>query len=154
MNSLRPKIPVPAKTQADAVAASLEMSRRAMTTVADELRIRRAIEEAMKERNHEIDVIMPELGALGEKNPFERLSSTILTNPSTNSFRTVLVAQCTKCGQLVVGWMNPFPKPLLFGRKDWTEVTLDGGAYVLWCSYAQRQAWAVARERIRSVMES
>jgi hypothetical protein len=121
------------------------MGQRVMANVTTEIRMARALQSAMQKFGHECDVVA-----------FAILSISQGTGPGSiaRTDRHNMVAQCPHCGQLLTAYMNPFPKPLLFGRKAWKEVILEGGANQLHCGFALRQVQAVHMERVRRVMEA
>jgi len=123
-------------TEDEAIAESWRVARIVMRNVTCEFKMAGALQAAMTEFGHECDIVTPSLDSFRKEN------------------RETLVAQCVHCSQLLTAYMNPFPKPWLFGRKAWREVVLEGGANQLHCGYSLRQAQAVAQARVKGVMEA
>jgi len=123
-------------TENEAIAESWKIARSVMHNVTCEFKMAQALRAAMIEFGHECDIVTSSLDSFQREN------------------RWTLVAQCVHCGQLLTAYANPFPKPLLFGRKAWKEVILEGGANRLHCGFASRQVQAVAQARVKGVMET
>jgi hypothetical protein len=94
----------------------------AATDYADKLSLRRAIEAFGEAQGHDFE-IAHELGVLKERHS------------------RAMVGRCKNCHQIAVARINPWPKPLLFGRRSWKAVELVTGAHC--CSYMQRQNWGI-----------
>lgn len=133
-------------TRNEAIQESLNMALRINKKLSREAKMAMALREAMKEFGHECDVVAFAVLFAGPQGA--ELGSIARTD------RHTMVAQCARCGQLLTAYMNPFPKPILFGQKQWREVVLEGGANQLGCEYAQRQIVALREERVRGVMNA
>lgn len=133
-------------TRNEAVQESLNMAMRINKKLSREAKMAVSLREAMKEFGHECDVVAFAVLFAGPRGA--ELGSIARTD------RHSMVAQCARCGQLLTAYVNPYPKPILFGRKQWREVILEGGANQLHCGYTQRQIHAVNMERVRGVMNA
>jgi hypothetical protein len=84
--------------------------------------LRRAIENLGESHGHEFE-IAHEIGVLKERHP------------------GAMVGRCRKCHQIAVARINPWPRPWLFGRRNWKLVEVKAGEH--YCRYMQMQNWGI-----------